>query len=255
MKVKLRHTKSTGNKEVGVREFCRLLGVGPGVWYSYFKRGQVEYCNQEKTKIDYEKMLARIRELSQSPNYYSDLQIAKRRVAKGYTSPEEANKEIATKKIVVTRKSTSSISNDSNGMGEVAEPDDREFTRDMTRREAESVKQVYLAKQAKVKFLKEIRALTETKVFMDHAVIMATNLQKSILSVPGRVAELYASMSDGATIKKDLTRELTFALSKLKFDIEGVTTEAIDDWDGEDEEDNEEKDALNGDISEVEETD
>ena len=249
MKLKLSNVKGIRNNKVGVRAFCRLLGVGPGVWYSYFKRGQVEYCNAEKTKIDFDAMIKRIRELSQNPNYYSDLQIAKRRVSKGYTTPEEANKEIAKKKTITVHKAISNIADVSQGMGEVIEPDDREFSRDMTRREAESVKQVYLAKRAKVAFLKEIKALTDTKVFMDHAVIMATNVQKAILSVPGRVAELYASMDSGSDIKKDLTKELTFALSKLKFDIEGVTTEAIDNYD------EEEKEALNADISDAKETD
>ena len=221
---------------VGVRKFCELIGVGVPTWYSYLKRGKVKYYNSEKKTINYEKTLQTIRKVCIKPSFYTDANIYKRRLKRGLIKDVDIKKESTRKttKTLITKKvkksnvtlskqikqKKDSIKQNVDISENVIEPTDTEFTNDMSRNEAETVKQIYLAKQAKIKYLKEINALTDTQKQIDLAVIIAVNVKKAVMAVPDRVSELYASMENGKEIKDDLKKELTFALSKLKFDLE-----------------------------------
>lgn len=92
---------------------------------------------------------------------------------------------------------------------------DGDFTQGMSKVQAESVKQVYLAKRAKVAFLKEVGTLVELQRIVEEGKTIALKVQKSILSIPDRVAGLYASMTDAKEIRENLLTELRYALSNL----------------------------------------
>lgn len=219
------YTRPIPDKIVSIATFCKMLGVNNGVWFQYYKRDKVFYCGETASGmklIDFHAMLQNIREIAPNSKFYSDEAIIERRLRKGTITPEQAN---ALRHGIKTKNLQNGIGSIINENGnEIEEPidTDNEFSPQMTRREAETVKQVYQAKAAKLKFLKEMGAVTDTKLFMDHAIIMATAVQKACMSIPDRVSELYASMTEPSAIKEDLTKELTYALSKLKFDIEGI---------------------------------
>lgn len=93
---------------------------------------------------------------------------------------------------------------------------DGDFTQGMTKVQAESVKQVYLAKRAKVAFLKEVGVLVEQAVIKEEWEDLAVKTQKSVLAVPDRVAELFAASTDSKWIHAELTKELRYALSNIE---------------------------------------
>lgn len=210
-------------KYVGVTEFCRLLGVQKNTWYNYLKKGKVEYCGVNENGdnvIDYVKMLNRVIEISNNPNYYSPDHIVKRRVNKGDLSPDDANAELLRRRQMESRGEVAKL--EKTNFHKPKDDSPSEFSNDMDKRQAETVKQVYQAKQARVKYYKEIGALTDTKLFMDQAVQIATVCRKNVMGVVPRVKQIFATMSDPTEIGNYLEKELTYALSKLKFDFEGI---------------------------------
>lgn len=104
----------------------------------------------------------------------------------------------------------------------IEDPPDRDgdFTRNMSRAQADAVKQVYLAKKAKLSFLKDAGILIESAVVQKEWEEIAVRLRKVILSIPDRVSEVYASMTSATDIHKNLTEELTHALTSLTYEIE-----------------------------------
>lgn len=123
----------------------------------------------------------------------------------------------------------------------IEEPPDKDgdFTRNMSRVQAEAVKQVYLAKKAKLSFLKDAGILIETAVVQKEWEEIAVRLRKVILSIPDRVSEVYASMTSAIDIHKNLTEELVHALTSLQFEIKN--------------EDGDKNDYFNEDVEEFEE--
>lgn len=98
---------------------------------------------------------------------------------------------------------------------------DGDFIPGMNKVKAEAVKQLYLAKSAKLSFLKEAGLLVEMAQIKKEGEEIATRVQKVILAIPDRVAELYASMTDAKEIHQNLTDELIHALTNLR-DIEEI---------------------------------
>lgn len=92
---------------------------------------------------------------------------------------------------------------------------DGDFPSNMSRAQADSIKQVYLAKRAKVAFLKEVGVLVEQSVMKEEWEDLATKTQKSILAIPDRVSEMFAATTDSNWIHKELTKELTYALMNI----------------------------------------
>ena len=93
---------------------------------------------------------------------------------------------------------------------------DGDFQPGMSRMKAETVKQLYLAKRAKLDFLRNAGLLVEMEKIKREAEEIAVRLQKAILAIPDRVSELYASMTDAREIHTNLVKELSYALSSLK---------------------------------------
>ena len=118
----------------------------------------------------------------------------------------------------------------------IEEPQDKDgdFTRNMSRVQAEAVKQVYLAKKAKLSFLKDAGILIETAVVQKEWEEIAVRLRKLLLSIPDRVSEVYASMTSATDIHKNLTEELTHALTTLVFEINREDKEGKNDYFSED---------------------
>lgn len=96
---------------------------------------------------------------------------------------------------------------------------DGDFHPQMNRFEAESVKQVYLAKQAKLKFLKEAGLLVEAQTVKREWEEIAVRVQKAMLAIPDRVSEIFASINDADKIHKYLEAEIRHALSSLQYSM------------------------------------
>jgi len=107
------------------------------------------------------------------------------------------------------------------------EPADSEFNSAMGRRQSEAVKQLYLAKQAKLKFLKEAGILMETEKIKQEWEAIAISVRKTMLAIPDRVSELYASMLSADEIRKNLTKEIINSLTNLKFEMENVNGKKV----------------------------
>lgn len=118
----------------------------------------------------------------------------------------------------------------------IEEPPDKDgdFTRNMSRVQAEAVKQVYLAKKAKLSFLKDAGILIEASVVQKEWEEIAVRLRKVILSIPDRVSEVYASMTSATDIHNNLTEELVHALTSLVFEINKEDKEGKNDYFSED---------------------
>jgi len=100
---------------------------------------------------------------------------------------------------------------------------DEEFAATKTKREAESIKQLYLAKQAKLRFLKDAGTLMETSEVISELEQLAIRLRKQFLAIPARVSEIFASIEDSKEINKILKEELTHVLSNFKYEIKDNT--------------------------------
>jgi len=103
---------------------------------------------------------------------------------------------------------------------EIEEPEDvdNEFKQRMNKREAEAVKQLYLAKQAKFKYLKDAGVVVESARVIREWKEIAIHVKKLMLAIPNRVSELFASMTDAKEIKELLTIEIVHALSRLHYE-------------------------------------
>jgi len=101
----------------------------------------------------------------------------------------------------------------------VHEPEDPDgdFNPQTSRLEAEAIKQLYLAKQAKLKFLKDAGLLIEADVVEKEWQNIAIRVQKAMLSIPDRVSEVFASCSESNVIHKMLDKELRYGLSSLVY--------------------------------------
>jgi len=96
---------------------------------------------------------------------------------------------------------------------------DGDFLPQMSKLQAEAVKQVYFAKQAKIKFLKDAGILIETAIVQKEWEEIAMRVQKTMMSIPDRVAEMFASINDAEKIHRDLTSEISHALSSLQYKV------------------------------------
>ena len=234
LKTKTKYLKPIKWKYVTAQEFCDLLGVQKNVWYSYLRKGKVQYCGITKDQvnlIDYVEMFNTIRSYATNANYYNDSVIVNRRVRKELIPSAMADEELKLRRAMIKEGKVLSVKSTNHReteeyKNENENENEKEFTNNMNRREAETIKQVYLAKQAKVKFLKETGALTDTKLFMDQSLKVATMVQKAIMAIPHRVQTIYASMTDADAIGKNLEKELILALSKLKFDFESIKNQS-----------------------------
>lgn len=91
----------------------------------------------------------------------------------------------------------------------------------MMRRSAEAVKQVYLAKQAKLRFLRDAGILMETTAVIEEWKNLATYMRKQLLAIPDRICELCVNMS-AREIHKLILDELVHVMTGMRYEIKKV---------------------------------
>lgn len=201
-------------------QFARRLGIHYNVLLRAIKAGRVEQVDRfGKTRIEYHSNRRRFIESSRNPERFMN----DRAKHKGN------NGRIGSKKVDTIK--TNNVAHEVDLM-EPPPDTDGDFRPQMSRMEAESVKQVYLAKQAKLKFLKQAGVLIETDKVKREWEEIAVRVQKAMLSIPDRVSEIFASIDDAEEIHQELTTEIHHALSSLQYrvKIEDGGNENIEDF-------------------------
>lgn len=97
---------------------------------------------------------------------------------------------------------------------------EKEFENISTSKQADTVKQLYLAKNAKLKFLVSLGKLIPRKGVENAWVAVAQEVKKAMMSIPSRVSEICATHTDGKTINILLTNEIGAALKNLQFNLQ-----------------------------------
>jgi len=188
-------------------EFCKRLGISKQALQQAERRGRVkiEIYNGNR-RIEWHENRRSYIESSRQPYRYKTMAVLKRKNGKRSNGNQES--EIKKK-------------NGNHPIDLIEDPDDKDgdFRPNMGRLEAESVKQVYLAKQAKLKFLKEAGILIESAVVQKEWEEIAIRVQKAMVSIPDRVAEMFASIDDAEKIRADLMSEITHALSSMQYRV------------------------------------
>ena len=104
----------------------------------------------------------------------------------------------------------------------VDEPSDREVDTVMDYTEARASKEKWNARMAKINFQKEAGKLIPADAVAKAWTDIATVTQKSVLSVPDRIAPLLVGEMDQAIIHKRITDEIRYALKNLSFTLTGT---------------------------------
>ena len=102
---------------------------------------------------------------------------------------------------------------------------EKEFANISSSKQADTVKQVYLAKNAKLKFLVSLGKLIPKKGVENAWISVAMEVKKAMMAIPSRVSEICAVHSDGKVINQLLTNEIGIALRTLQFNIQKLITE------------------------------
>jgi hypothetical protein len=102
---------------------------------------------------------------------------------------------------------------------------EKEFANISSSKQADTVKQVYLAKNAKLKFLVSLGKLIPRKGVENAWVSVAMEVKKAMMAIPSRVSEICATHNDGKVINQLLTNEIGIALKNLQFNIQKLITE------------------------------
>lgn len=201
-------------------EFCRRLAISKRALFLAKRNGRVkvEEGEQNHNKMEWHEQRDNFVQTSTEPERYSEAAIRERKLqmkngknCSVYTS----GSQIRQKKKAKTNGNGHHPIDDIEGPSD----DDGDFMPNMNRAQAESVKQVYLAKQAKLKFLKEAGTLIEAEVVKKEWEEIAVRVQKAMLSIPDRVAEIFASLTDADKIHKSLDKEIRYALSSLQYKV------------------------------------
>jgi len=235
-------------------DFRRRLSISRPVYLEALKDGRIKHeVHDGKEFIEFISNRQKFIETSNDPMRYTEEAIAKRhkqklerwarkaevktaqiRQKKGLP-PLDRHREIGIvddvgniNKVVIPPSSREGLADGMN-VDSLIEPSDAEFHPAMARRESEAVKQLYLAKQAKLKFFKDAGVLMETAKIKEEWEAIAISVQKTMLAIPDRVSELYASMLSADEIRKNLTKEITNSLTNLKFDIDKSNGKKIQD--------------------------
>lgn len=188
-------------------EFCRRMGISKQALQQAIKRGRVAIeMHHGRKMIEYHANRRSYIQTARTPERYTANNVERRLKHPKKNGKQDQNPE-----------SKSGF----HPLDLVADPpdEDGDFHSGMSRLEAESIKQVYLAKQAKLKFLKSAGLLIETEVVKKEWEEIAVRVQKSMLAIPDRVSEIYASLSDADKIYQDMTAEIRHALSSLQYRV------------------------------------
>lgn len=187
-------------------EFARRLGITYNALLDAIRAGRVEQVNRfGKMRIEYHSNRRRYIETSKYPGRFMNKK----------AKHKNGNGKIGSS---VKTVSTNMVTHEVDLMPDPPD-NDGDFRPQMTRTEAESVKQVYLAKQAKLKFLKQAGVLIETDKVKREWEEIAVRVQKAMLSIPDRVAEIFSTLNSAEEIHQELTSEIHHALSSLQYNV------------------------------------
>lgn len=190
-------------------EFCRRLGITRQNLFYAIKRGRVKLEEHNgKNKVEWHEGRRCFINTAREYGRYTSKNITIRNKKMNGEVKQESEEYSQNGKI--------------HPIDLIEEPEDKDgdFRVNMSRVEAEAVKQIYFAKQAKLKFLKTAGILIEVAVVQREWEEIALRVQKAMMSIPDRVAELFASMTDAEKIHSDLTAEISHALSSLQYRVE-----------------------------------
>lgn len=190
-------------------EFCKRLGITKTALFFAIRAGRViKEIIDGQPRIEFKSNRERFINSSTVAQRYNNID-----AKTGNCIPVKQKSKLESRIIKVKNKS--------HRMDDIPDPDDGDgdFHPQMSRLEAESVKQVYLAKQAKLKFLKDAGVLIEVNTVKREWEEIAVRVQKAMLAIPDRVSEIFSSINDAERIHKDLTTEIRHALSSLQYRV------------------------------------
>lgn len=196
-------------------EFCRRLGITKQALQQAEKRERVIIEKRNgRRRMEYHSNRRRFVESARVPMRYTQQSISNRAVKHKKNGRQMSGTE--------SRNGNSGTGHKEDPFDLIEDPPDADgdFRPNMTRLEAEAIKQVYLAKQAKLRFLQGSAILIESAVVKREWESIAIRVQKAMLSIPDRVAELFASYADSNKIHQELTAEIRHALSSLQYRVE-----------------------------------
>lgn len=212
---------------ITVAEFARRIGVTQTTVRSAVKKGRIHAhrkCAQGKIYLDWEKESIRYIESSNDPLMFY------RRLGWEPPPPKDPPKKKRRKHKVKNfkdpRKNGSPPDEDENdGYGD--EPDIEEG---MTLSQARAAKELYLARQAKVKYEKLKGALISSEEMERDWEEIAGNLQQSLMAIPDRIDALLAAESDRERCNKIVRDELIHSLESISDAIEEKASKAQADF-------------------------
>lgn len=224
------------------REFCDAILMNQNTFQHYVKKGII------KTKIIEHKNehlidpIDALRNLYDHSDNYSPGQIKKKlkfkkidmhkypiykvlgfisEIEKREIPKNDKKQEIKSKNIEIQQVKEEIIDIEPEKIKEI----EKEFSNISSSKQADIVKQVYLAKNAKLKFLISLGKLIPKKGVENAWISVAMEVKKAMMAIPSRVSEICAVHSDGKVINQLLTNEINIALRTLQFNIQKLITE------------------------------
>ena len=217
---------STGEEFISIRELRYRLGLSMGYVEKHTRSGDIKIVKRDGMKLcEWFETSQRLFKTARNPVWFHPTEI-ERRLGKRKEAREVRARLREEKR---NGKSSPLETPPISPPAFVPQPEllmdpkvstSNEFHGDMSKREAEAIKQVYLAKQAKLKYLKDIGILIEAARVKAEWEEIAIRVRKAMLSIPDRVAHLYATTHEPTVIHRNLMTEIGHALTRLQYDVE-----------------------------------
>lgn len=214
--------------------FRRRLSIAPATFKQAVDEGRIKTRKVKgSTLIEWNSNSLAFIKSAPNPERYTEGAIVKRKV-EAIRKAEKAGKKGGRNKGLTPEQeelkySTPSIQKKLKAAldpgAEVQAPqDDPELQKEMegnkNKREAEAEKQKWLAKQARLKYLRDAGAVIDIETVKKDWEKIGLYLRKSFLEVPDRTAELFASLNSSKQIKDILLKEITHILTGLNYEVE-----------------------------------
>jgi Fe2+ or Zn2+ uptake regulation protein len=221
------------------REFCDAILMNQNTFQFYTKRGVITTKFIEHKNEHLIDPIAVLKNLFDHSDNYSIEEIKKKLEFKkidlnkyhiykvlGFITEETISKRVipkakTTEKIEIEQVKEEIIDIEPEKIIEI----EKEFANISSSKQADTVKQVYLAKNAKLKFLVSLGKLIPKKGVENAWISVAMEVKKAMMAIPSRVSEICAVHSDGKVINQLLTNEIGIALRNLQFNIQKLITE------------------------------
>ena len=233
------YIESEKKNYVTKREFCDAILMNPNTFQHYVKKGVITTKIIEHKNEHLIDPIDALKNLFDHSDNYSAEQIKKKLEYKKidlYNYPIYKvlgfiTEETISKRVIPKEKTTETIEIEQVKEEIIdIEPEkikeiEKEFANISSSKQADTVKQVYLAKNAKLKFLVSLGKLIPKKGVENAWISVAMEVKKAMMAIPSRVSEICAVHSDGKVINQLLTNEIGIALRTLQFNIQKLITE------------------------------